>query len=207
MVKHTQTIRRLLPTNYLSVFDHFVRLALNGLNRKRNYLNYTKVTFSVFNWLVWAINLLFFEILVLVTPAFSAVAFKLRIMSVYLATLVFLHWSFQVASKRDYQGDNKSKILNISKISRASHRRCSMKKGVLKIYNFANFTGKHLRWSLFLIRFQVRPTTLLKRNSNTRMLTELHSNVFRPFGIRTYSASFAVRDQWFHNASKCLEMA
>ena len=28
MVKHTQTIRRLLPTNCLSVFDHFVRLAL-----------------------------------------------------------------------------------------------------------------------------------------------------------------------------------
>ena len=28
MVKHTQTIRRLLPTNCLSAFDHFVRLAL-----------------------------------------------------------------------------------------------------------------------------------------------------------------------------------
>ena len=28
MVKHTQTIFRLLPTNFLSVFDHFVRLAL-----------------------------------------------------------------------------------------------------------------------------------------------------------------------------------
>ena len=28
MVKHTQTIRRLLPTNSLSVFDHFVGLAL-----------------------------------------------------------------------------------------------------------------------------------------------------------------------------------
>ena len=26
MVKHTQTIRRLLPTNCLSVFDHFVGL-------------------------------------------------------------------------------------------------------------------------------------------------------------------------------------
>ena len=26
MVKHTQTIRRLLPTNCLSVFDHFVEL-------------------------------------------------------------------------------------------------------------------------------------------------------------------------------------
>ena len=31
MVKHTQTIRRLLPTNYLSVFDHIVGLALKGL--------------------------------------------------------------------------------------------------------------------------------------------------------------------------------
>ena len=28
MFKHTQTIRRLLPTNCLSVFDHFVGLAL-----------------------------------------------------------------------------------------------------------------------------------------------------------------------------------
>ena len=31
MDKHTQTIRRLLPTNSLSVFDHFVRLAFKGL--------------------------------------------------------------------------------------------------------------------------------------------------------------------------------
>ena len=31
MVKHTQTIRRLLPTNCLSVIDHFVKLALKGL--------------------------------------------------------------------------------------------------------------------------------------------------------------------------------
>ena len=37
MVKHTQTIvgnqtvRRKKPTNYLSVFDHFVKLALKGL--------------------------------------------------------------------------------------------------------------------------------------------------------------------------------
>ena len=31
MVKRTQTIRRLLPTNCLSVFDHFVKLTLKGL--------------------------------------------------------------------------------------------------------------------------------------------------------------------------------
>ena len=33
MVKHTQTIRLLFPTNCLSVFDHFVGLALRGLRK------------------------------------------------------------------------------------------------------------------------------------------------------------------------------
>ena len=32
MVKHTQTIRWLLPTNCLSVVDHFAGLALKGLS-------------------------------------------------------------------------------------------------------------------------------------------------------------------------------
>ena len=36
-------------------------------------------------------------------------------------------------------------------IKRSSHRRCSI-KSVLK--NFANFTGKHLCWSLFLLKLQ-----------------------------------------------------
>ena len=31
MVKHAQTVRRLLPTNCLSVFEHFMGLALKGL--------------------------------------------------------------------------------------------------------------------------------------------------------------------------------
>ena len=31
MIQHTQTIFRLLPTNCLSVFDHFIRLSLIGL--------------------------------------------------------------------------------------------------------------------------------------------------------------------------------
>ena len=34
MVKHTQTIRQLKQTNYLSVFDYFVGLALKRLNTK-----------------------------------------------------------------------------------------------------------------------------------------------------------------------------
>ena len=32
-VKHTQAIRWLLPTNCLSVFDHFAELALKGLRK------------------------------------------------------------------------------------------------------------------------------------------------------------------------------
>ena len=42
------------------------------------------------------------------------------------------------------------KNLLCNKISRSSHRRCSVKKGVLK--NFAKVTEKHLCWSLFLIK-------------------------------------------------------
>ena len=41
MVKHTQTICELLPTNYLSVFDHFVWLALKGLNTETTDETYT----------------------------------------------------------------------------------------------------------------------------------------------------------------------
>ena len=56
--------------------------------------------------------------------------------------------------------------MKISIPGRSSQERCSVKKGVLK--NFANFTGKHLCWSLFLIKFQAfNPGTLLKRDSNT----------------------------------------
>ena len=42
------------------------------------------------------------------------------------------------------------------------------KKGVLN--NFANFTGKHLCWSLFLIKLHasgLKPITLFKKASNT----------------------------------------
>ena len=39
MVKHNQTISRLLSTNCLSVFDHCVRLALNVLTHDSCPLN------------------------------------------------------------------------------------------------------------------------------------------------------------------------
>ena len=50
---------------------------------------------------------------------------------------------------------------------RSSHWRCSVKKGVLK--NLANFTGKHLCWSLFLIKLLFRNVSKINlsfRSSN-----------------------------------------
>ena len=48
--------------------------------------------------------------------------------------------------------------------SNSSHRRCAVKKDVLK--NFTNFTGKHLCWRLSLIKLLAgRHATLLKRDS------------------------------------------
>ena len=43
MVKHTQTIRRLQPTNVFSVFDHFVGLAHEGLNCNESSLCHRQV--------------------------------------------------------------------------------------------------------------------------------------------------------------------
>ena len=43
MVKQTQTIRLLLPTNCLSVFDHLVGLALKGLMYLRKFNKSTQL--------------------------------------------------------------------------------------------------------------------------------------------------------------------
>ena len=40
----------------------------------------------------------------------------------------------------------------VASVFRSSHRRCSVKKGVLK--NFTKFIGRHLCWCLFLVKFQ-----------------------------------------------------
>ena len=44
MVKNTQTIRRLLTTNCLSVFGHFVELVLKALSKVAdNFAKFTKI--------------------------------------------------------------------------------------------------------------------------------------------------------------------
>ena len=51
----------------------------------------------------------------------------------------------------------------VSSFFRSSHRRCSVRKGVLR--NFAKFTGKHLCQRLFFNKVAgLRPVTLLKKS-------------------------------------------
>ena len=49
---------------------------------------------------------------------------------------------------------------------RSSNQRCSVRKGIFR--NFVSFTGKHLRWNLFLIKLLAWiPGALLLRDSKT----------------------------------------
>ena len=49
--------------------------------------------------------------------------------------------------------------------SRSRHQRCSIEKAILK--NFAIFTGKHLRWTLFFNRVAgLKTCNCIKRDSN-----------------------------------------
>ena len=67
---------------------------------------------------------------------------------------------------------------------RSSHQWCSVKKGVLK--TFANFTGKHLCWGLFLITLLVlRPATLLKRYRSSHQKCSIKRPVLKNFAIFT----------------------
>ena len=53
--------------------------------------------------------------------------------------------------------------------SRSSHRRCSIKKGVVR--NFAKFAGKHLCQSLFFNKVtSLKPATLLKKETLAQVL-------------------------------------
>ena len=57
--------------------------------------------------------------------------------------------------------------INLSGISlgssRSSHRRCSVRNGVLR--NFAKFRGKHKRQSLFLIKLQAEACNFIKQET------------------------------------------
>ena len=80
----------------------------------------------------------------------------------------------------------KIKLQPIYAISRNSHQRCSMRKGLLR--NFAKFTGKHLRQSLFLNKVAgLRPATLLNKKLWHRCLPVNFAKFLRkPFSQNTF---------------------
>ena len=63
MIKHTQTIRRQLPTNCLTVFDYFVGLLLKGLTffqifwniEKNMWISFSKWIFLETLQLQWSV--------------------------------------------------------------------------------------------------------------------------------------------------------
>ena len=72
---------------------------------------------------------------------------------------------------------------------RSSHRRCFIKKAVLK--NFAIFTWKHLCWSLCVIKLQTfRSLTFLKRDSNTDVC-EIFKNTYFEEHLRTAASVYS----------------
>ena len=63
--------------------------------------------------------------------------------------------------------------------------------------NFANFTWKHLCWSLFLIKLQVwKPATLLKRDSNTAIFLwnlEIFKNTYFEKNLRRAASASCLK--------------
>ena len=65
--------------------------------------------------------------------------------------------SFHVNNNSRLQSVQPDLSLQLKNIKcRSSQQKCSIKKAALK--NLAIFTGKHLRWSLFLIKLQALNT-------------------------------------------------
>ena len=61
--------------------------------------------------------------------------------------------------------------------SRSSHRRCSKEKAVLK--NFAIFTGKHVRWSLFLIELQFWGPAIVLKETTEKVFFCAYCEIFK----------------------------
>ena len=80
-------------------------------------------------------------------------------------------WELEVITDLTWR-DIAEKSLNrllLFLILKSSNRRWSVKNGALK--NFANFTGNHLCWSLFIIKLQAwGPATFFKREFDTSVL-------------------------------------
>ena len=97
MIKHIQAIRRLLPTNCLSGFDHFVELAIKVLSFTFPWLKYSG-NFPQFVTLLffWTIVNNYFGAYSESKFAFIIVTITSDLLSVYLVPLQVLHFTFAI---------------------------------------------------------------------------------------------------------------
>ena len=99
------------------------------------------------------------------------------------------------------------KMMKCLSISRRSRRLYYAEKAVLK--NFANVTGKHLCWSLFLMKsYAFRPATLLKRDSKidlflVKFAKFLRTPIFKNICERLLSSSYDLHKNVSHVKKNC----
>ena len=108
-------------------------------------------------------------------------------------TFFMVEFSNALFSKRVVYSDFISKK-GQQKVTRSSHRRCSVKKSVLE--NFTNFTGKHMCWILFLVKLPVfRPAALLKRDSKkvfSREICKIFKNSYFEGHLQTTASRLQI---------------
>ena len=90
--------------------------------------------------------------------------------------------SFKELLRKDKTKINKNVLVECQKqksicilkdlIDRSSHRRCSVRKGVLR--NFAKFTGKHLCQSLFFYKVALYCTLMYRRNLKRHFILQVY---------------------------------
>ena len=78
----------------------------------------------------------------------------------------------------------------------------------IHLKNFVTVTGKHLCWSLFLIKLQAFwPATLLKKNTPTKMFSYEYRETFKTrFFYRTSLAAASETEEFQDNRSHKLQL-
>ena len=87
---------------------------------------------------------------------------------------------FNIAKSTKFLDVTNIKFHNVAETDRSGHRRCSVKKGVLR--NFAKFTGKHLCQRLFFNKVAGQVCNFIKKESLAQVFScefcKISKNVF-----------------------------
>ena len=128
-------------------------------------------------------------------------------LNIYFRILFFAFFVISIATS-----DRDQLLIAISQedfqccmLYRSSHRRCSVRKGVVK--NFAKFTGKHLCQSLFINKLQAKPFNFINKETQAQVfsceLCEISKNSFSyrtpPVAVSGYSQFYYTSSSFYQN--------